>query len=266
MNDDKNSEKYKYFGWNIFVSAFITFLISFIYIFTVYFVKKIFPVFTPIINQENLIFLIFLMIFSFVQYLDVAGNTISLLLKEVQPEESLNESKLRIQIKFIISIIFLLSSLVLPFFISFLYLKNIYPTFEQFFITGKPNWIVYLIFSLINYIILFIGGLILKIEDTKKKILVGIFGFPTFCLISIFIWIPFFVLYFISKAVPFLNPLFINCSNGAINWFSIIGIFLFCLILLICLSLLSPWINRNLNLLLYFINIFNYCLGGKKTS
>ena len=263
MNDDKNNDKYKDLGWNIFLSAFITFSISFTYIFIVNVIKKIFPLFAPIINQENLIFLIFLMIFSFVQYLDVAGNTISLLLK-VQPEKSSNESKLKIQIKFIISIIFLLSSLVLPFFISFLYLKNIYPTFEQFFITGQPNWIVYLIFSLINYIILFIGGLILKIEDTRKKILVGIFGCPTFFVISIFIWLPFLVLYFISKAVPFLNPLFVNCSNGAINWFSIIVIFLFCLILLICFSLLSPWINRNLNLFLYFINIFNYCFGGKK--
>ena len=206
----------------------------------------------------------FLLIFSFVQYLDVAGDTISLLLKEVQPEELSNESKLKLQIKFIISILFLLSSLVLPFLLSFLYLKNIYPIFEQFFITGQPNWVVYLTFSLINYIILFIGGLILKVEDTRKNILVGIFGFPTFCVISIFIWLPFFVLYFISKVVPFLNPLFVNCSNGATNWFSIIFIFLFCLILLICFSLLSPWINRNLNLLLYFINIFNYCFGGSK--
>ena len=252
MSSDKNNDKYKDFAWNIFVSAFITFSIFFMYIFTVNVVKKIFSFFTPIINQENLIFLIFLIIFSFVQYLYLVGNIIS--------EESSNKNKF----KFIISILFLLSALVLPFFISFLYLKNIYPTFEQFFITGKPNWIVYIIFSLINYIILFIGSLILKIEDIRKKILVGIFGFPTFCVISIFVWLPFFALYFISKIVPFFNPLFVNCSNGAINWFSIIGIFLFYLILLICFSLLSPWINRNLNLLFYFINIFNYCFGGKK--
>ena len=252
MSNDKQNDNHINFGWNIFFSAFITFLISFTYIFTVNVVKKIFPFFTPIINQENLIFLIFFIIFSFVQYLYLVGNIIS--------EESSNKNKF----KFIISILFLLSALVFPFFISFSYLKNIYPTFEQFFITGNPNWVVYLTFSLINYIILFIGALILKVEDIRKKILVGIFGFPTFCIISIFVWLPFFVLYFISKSVPFLNPLFVNCSNGAINWFSIIGVFLFCWILLICFSLLSPWINRNLNLLLYFINIFNYCLGGSK--
>ena len=147
MSSDKNNDKYKDFAWNIFVSAFITFSIFFMYIFIVNVVKKIFSFFTPIINQENLIFLIFLIIFSFVQYLYLVGNIIS--------EESSNKNKF----KFIISILFLLSALVLPFFISFLYLKNIYPTFEQFFITDRRyqkkniSWYFWLSYILRNFYI-----------------------------------------------------------------------------------------------------------------
>ena len=245
----------------IILSTLMTISIFITYIFTVNIVKNFIPILTPIINQENLIFLFFLISFSLIHYICGTWRLILSFSWKWKKEE--RES----QIKFIISILFLLSSLFLPFFMSFFYLKNIFPTFEQFFITGNPNWIVYLTFYFFSAVILSINSSILREYSTEKivnKIINIVNDFFLINFGAILLCCPLIIHYFLSKEMPFFSPLCVNFSNGAINWFSIIGIFIFCLILLICLSLLSPWINRNLNLLLYFINIFNYCLGGKK--
>ena len=137
------------------------------------------------------------------------------------------------QIEFIISVIFLLSSLVVPFIISFFYLKNVYPIFEQFFITGNPNWIVYLIIFLINSFILSINLFIFSIEDSIEDIIGKITTILLINLGTIILCCPLIIHYFISKSVLILSPLCIDCSTGIINWFSIISLFFLYLILFI---------------------------------
>lgn len=249
----ENYKEFKSFAWGLGVSLFITFCVFLTYVFTVNVLKNLFPVFIPIINQENLIFLFALLVFSFFQYF--VYFVVSL-------EKIPSNNRKKMPIKFI-SVIFLLLSLIFPFLVSFFYLKNVYPTFEHFFATGEPNWIVYLIFFLINHIIFFIGSLILQIKDIKQKIISDIFEFPLYFFISIFACVPLIILYFLSKIVPFFCPLCINFETGAINWLSIICIFFIYFIFSICLSLLSPWINYNLNLLFKLMQIFSFCFGRK---
>ena len=220
-----NDGEYKKFIFGLCVSAFITFFIFLTYVFTVNVIKNLFPFLTPIINQENLIFLFTFLVFSFFQYMLFWGTNLAMAYFGVP-----SNYETEFQIDSIISFVVLFSSLFLPFFISFSYLKNIFSTFEHFFITGEPNWIVYLTIFIINHIIFFIGTLIIvndmKNSETIEKIICGVFGVSFFGLISIFISAPLIIFYFISKILPFFSPLCINCSNGAINWFSIIGIFL----------------------------------------
>ena len=229
---------------SIYVSIFITFLIFFTYIFAINVVKNLFPVFTPIVNQENIILLFTLLIFSFFQYCVYFGGT-------VLAERQSNNNIKKFPIKSVISFLFLLLSLIIPFFICFFYLKNLYSIFEQFFITGKINWIVYLTIFLINYIILYLGSFILKPENFIEKIISGIFGFPAFSLFSIFVSIPLIIHYFISKIVPFLYPLCLNCSTGIINWLSILGIFFIYFILFIPLLFLISGVGN------FLYSVFN---------
>ena len=207
----------------LILSTLMTISIFITYIFTVNIVKNFISILTPIINQENLIFLFFLILFSLIHYICGTWRLILSFSWKWKKEE--RES----HIKFIISVIFLLSSIVVPFIISFFYLKNVYPIFEQFFITGNPNLIVYLIIFFITSIILSINLFIFSIEDIVGKI-------TTILLINlgtIILCCPLIIHYFISKSVLILSPLCIDCSTGVINWFSIISLFFIYLILFI---------------------------------
>lgn len=198
MNKDDNSD-FKQFiiSFTLILSTLMTISIFITYIFAVNVVKNFIPILTPIINQENLIFLFFLISFSLIHYICGTWRLILSFSWKWKKEE--RES----HIKFIISVIFLLSSLVVPFIISFFYFKNVYPIFEHFFITGNQNWIVYLIIFFINSIILSINLFIFSIKDIIGKI-------TTILLINLGIIIlcsPLIIHYFISKSVLILSPL-----------------------------------------------------------
>ena len=201
------------------LSILISSVIFFTFIFTFLIVKNFIPVLLPIVNQENLIFLCFFLMFSLIQY--IYGTYIYM----IRWERDSKKEKIRI------SVIFLLLSLVLPFLISFFYIKNIYPVFEQFFITGNPNWIVYFTILFINFIILSINLVILDYEDSIYKIMYIFEIFPLIIFGSVLSCIPLIIHYFISKSVPYFSPLCLNCSTGVINWYSLISLFFIYLIL-----------------------------------
>ena len=246
MEKNNKDSAFKQFGefviiFTCFISIFIfmAILIFLIYILIADIVKNFIPILTPIINQENILFLIFLLLFSFIYYIHGAGEVIDGLYWK--------KEKKQLKVKFIISILFLLSSLFLPFFMSFFYLKNIFPTFEQFFITGNPNWIVYLTFYFFSAVILSINSSILREYATEKivnKIINIVNDFFLINFGAILLCCPLIIHYFLSKEMPFFSPLCVNFSNGATNCFSIISLFFIYLIFFIPLYLLFSLTNE----------------------